>query len=129
MAVNTGEIQPVAREVWVQPEQNRKDAQVIAPVAKTEGGTSRKVARDKTAKDAPQPTGEKNEFPAPEVSEQVLEFLRQANLQLDFNVDTQSGRTIVRVLDGETGEVVRQIPVDKLAKVEEFRGVLFDGKA
>ncbi len=128
MALNTREIQPVMRDIWVQPALNKKDAEVIPPVAKTERAAISKMD-NKAPKDEPNTSsGESGEFSPPEVSTQVEEFLRQANLQLNYTVDAQTGQTTVQVLNGETGEVVRQIPADLLGKFEEFRGVLFDGK-
>jgi flagellar protein FlaG len=128
MAVNTGEIQPVARDVWLEPVQNRKDTRVIPPVAKTEGAVSSKVDNKAPKEEPNTSSNEGGEFIPPEVSEQVKEFLKQSNLQLNYTVDTKTGDSVVQVLNGETGEVIRQIPSHILVQFEEFRGVFFDNK-
>lgn len=54
---------------------------------------------------------------------------------IEFSVDDDTGQSIVRVVDSDTGEVVRQIPSDQIlhliSQVEEWResmksGVLLD---
>jgi len=56
------------------------------------------------------------------------------NVQRDllFSVDDGSGKSIIRVIDQETNEVIRQIPADELLKIarrlEEVQGVLFNQK-
>ena len=41
------------------------------------------------------------------------EHVQQANRELQFSVDKNSGRTVITVLDKETQQVVRQIPGDE----------------
>jgi flagellar protein FlaG len=43
------------------------------------------------------------------------------NLQrsLQFSVDKDSGETVVRIIDTETNEVIRQIPSEELLAIEE----------
>ena len=48
-----------------------------------------------------------------EISETVTEIneiIRSVQRDLSFNVDEDSGRTIIRVIDSESGELIRQIP-------------------
>jgi flagellar protein FlaG len=53
-------------------------------------------------------------------------------LGLSFTVDEPTGRSIIRVVDVETGEVIRQIPSDEalafLHQYEKQRGILFSRK-
>lgn len=44
---------------------------------------------------------------------QILSLQRD----LSFSVDEDSGRTVVRVIDSETGDVVRQIPTEQVLKL------------
>jgi flagellar protein FlaG len=131
MSITTGEIQPVASGPWVAPQPQHKEAQSIPPVTRTEGGTAAKVG-DFTANSGPN-------FPLPppgfsdEVVQQVQAFLKQnTGLELNFIADAD-GRTIVQVLDSNTGKLIRQIPPDKVSlfrdKIAKLRGILFDGKA
>ena len=53
-----------------------------------------------------------------ETSEQALDaavkqlnsYAQSINRNLEFNVDTDSGQTVVKVIDSETDELIRQIP-------------------
>ena len=52
---------------------------------------------------------------------------------LDFSVDPQTGATTVRVIDSESGDVLREVPVAQLkadaAAVRGALGMLFDRPA
>lgn len=65
---------------------------------------------------------------------QSLETISQAlNTRLSFSVDEKTGRNIIRVLDSETGDLIRQIPaqemLDIVSKLRGVIGVLFDEEA
>jgi flagellar protein FlaG len=66
------------------------------------------------------------------VTRQIDSFLRSQNHQLQFRVDQGSGQLIVTVTDGETGEVIRQVPGEEALKmaqrIEDMTGLL-DEKA
>lgn len=47
------------------------------------------------------------------VVSEINRALQAAKRQLAFSVDEASGRTIVRVIDAATGEVLRQIPSEE----------------
>jgi flagellar protein FlaG len=131
MSVTTGEIQPIAAKPWIVPEAVKKEAQVIPPVAKAEGGVTRSVGEDKTdSRDKITPSSDSKVDV--QVAEQIKSYLQEtSDVELDFHKD-ENGKMVVQVLDRSTGKVVRQIPPENLAKVrdklEELRGVLFDGK-
>lgn len=133
MATATGEIQPIVRDPWLQPETNRKDVQVIAPVGKLDGATTKRVS-DEKLEDRENHSKDRDDKAQSHIAEEVQSYLSEAlNVQLQFQVDSKSGQTIIQVLDKETGEVIRQIPPENLSevrdKLEELRGILFDGKA
>ncbi|MCU7920162.1 MAG: flagellar protein FlaG [Candidatus Thiodiazotropha sp. (ex Dulcina madagascariensis)] len=46
--------------------------------------------------------------------EQMKDFAQVMSRQLQFDVDDESGRTVVRVLDKDSGDVIRQIPSDEV---------------
>lgn len=52
---------------------------------------------------------------------------------LDFSVDDSTGEMVVKVLDGESGKLIRQIPSEevlKLAKqLDDVRSLMFKAKA
>ena len=71
-----------------------------------------------------------------EVIERKVEDLNShvQNLQpdLQFNVDAESGRTIIKVIDAETRETIRTIPPEDISvlaqSLERHTGVLFKAK-
>ncbi|WP_462379130.1 flagellar protein FlaG [Pseudomonas sp. Marseille-QA0892] len=52
---------------------------------------------------------------------------------LDFSVDDGTGDVVVKVIDGESGKVVRQIPSEEVLKLAEqlddLRSLMFQAKA
>lgn len=42
----------------------------------------------------------------------VNDFVQSINRNLQFTVDEDSERTVIKVLDGTSGELIRQIPED-----------------
>jgi len=57
------------------------------------------------------------EDPGPQVEEAVQalnDYVQSVNRDLQFSVDDASGRTVIKVLDAETQEVVRQIPSEEV---------------
>jgi flagellar protein FlaG len=63
----------------------------------------------------------------------INELVHELQRELHFAVDGQSGETVIKVVDRETEEVVRQIPSEEVLRLrqrlEEAAGVLFDGSA
>ena len=66
------------------------------------------------------------EAPTPErvaqAVQQIQSYLSDSQRQLQFQVDVDSGRTIVRVVNPETKEVIRQIPGDEVLKLARAVG-------
>ena len=70
-------------------------------------------------------------------TEQAVEKLEKTlselkHNKLEFTVHEKTGRTIVKVVDQDTGDVIKELPPEELldlaAKLEEMSGVLFDRK-
>jgi flagellar protein FlaG len=63
----------------------------------------------------------------------VKEALKPVGGGLEFNVDQSSGRTIVRVVDVETQQVIRQIPSEEMVELarvlERLEGLLLSKRA
>lgn len=61
------------------------------------------------------------------------ELVRDLHRELKFTVDDDSGETIVKVIDRETDEVLRQIPSEEVMRLrkrlEEAAGVIFHDSA
>ncbi|WP_322978280.1 flagellar protein FlaG [Pseudomonas sp. C11] len=60
-------------------------------------------------------------------------FVQAIKRDLNFHIDDSSGRVVVKVLDGGSGDVVRQIPSEEAlqlaARLEEARSLLFSEQA
>lgn len=50
---------------------------------------------------------------------EVSEFVQAKNRQLDFSIDEKSQRSVVRVTDSESGDVIRQIPSEEVLALSE----------
>lgn len=68
-----------------------------------------------------------------QMAEEMQTFIGSFNRSLQFKVDEDSGRNVVTVLDGDTGDVIRQIPseelLDVINRLNEASGGLLDTKA
>ncbi len=55
------------------------------------------------------------------------------NANLNFSIDKDTGKTVIKVTDGQTGDLIRQIPSEEilaLAKsIDKMQGLLLQGKA
>jgi flagellar protein FlaG len=65
--------------------------------------------------------------------EAVSRMLAPLARGLEFSVDAETGDTVVRVVDSESGEVVRQIPSPEMIAIARaltrVQGLLLDAKA
>lgn len=63
---------------------------------------------------------------------QLNDYVQHLNRNLEFSIDEQSGDTIIKVIDAETKELVRQIPsqeiIDVRNAVDKYRGLLLETK-
>lgn len=67
------------------------------------------------------------------VVDQLKSFVKEAQRNLDFSVDDSSGKFIVKVMDGDSGRMIRQIPSEELLRLserlEDMRSLLFKAEA
>jgi len=65
--------------------------------------------------------------------EKMNELMDNSNRSLRFALDDEADKVVIKVVDMETDEVVRQIPSEETLKFSEFLegmvGLIFDGKA
>jgi flagellar protein FlaG len=63
----------------------------------------------------------------------LSELIQSQRRSLEFSVDATSGRTVIRVLDAETKETIRQIPPEEVVNLSRWlkgsSGALFDASA
>ena len=60
-----------------------------------------------------------------------LKIIHDVNFQ--FSVHKATGRTVVKIIDQETGKLIREIPPEQVlelaARIDEMIGILFNKKA
>lgn len=71
--------------------------------------------------------------PVEEAVSSIKKFAQSIQRNLDFDLDDSTGRVVVRVTDGMSGELIRQIPSEdalRLAEsLDEVRSLLFKAEA
>jgi flagellar protein FlaG len=89
------------------PQQSVKsDAQVVAQVVSTEIKAS-------GVNEAAQPTREV----VAKAAAQLQEFVSSMGRNLNFSIDESTGYNVVRVVNPDTGELIRQLPSEELLKI------------
>lgn len=67
---------------------------------------------------------------ARQLAEKANSYMRQADTQLEFKVNEQTGRVVISVVASDTKEVIRQIPPESLHRfadrITQMQGLLFD---
>ncbi len=75
-------------------------------------------ARQAVAAEQSQPTESRQQLAkAAEVVVQLSEQVQSVNRQLEFRIDAESGRTLIKVTDRETGEIIREIPSEEMVEL------------
>lgn len=78
---------------------------------------------------APKPTQQQLESAMKQLQDQV----RSSAQNLQFSLDNETGKTVVRVTDAESGEVIRQIPSEELIaiakSIDKMQGLLLRQEA
>jgi len=63
-----------------------------------------------------------------EAAEKINEFIETMTHDLSFSVDKETKRTVVKVLERESGEVIRQIPAEEVLRIakmlDELKGLI-----
>lgn len=63
----------------------------------------------------------------------IQEFAQSIQRNLNFSLDDSTGRVVVKVTDGVSGEVIRQIPSEEALRLaeslDEVRSLLFKAEA
>jgi flagellar protein FlaG len=67
-----------------------------------------------------------------QVSTQIQETLGMIDIKLNFSVDPETQTVIAKVINGQTGKIIREIPPPELLalakSMKEMEGLLFDEK-
>lgn len=79
---------------------------------------------------APQPL---SSAVAQQVASQINDFLKTTSSSVEFSVAGDSNKVIVRIVDTQTNQLIRQIPSEQMLAIsqalDQMRGVLFNQTA
>lgn len=68
-----------------------------------------------------------------EVVAELNRVMGFSNTKIAFTVDRASKKTVIKVINTNSGEVIRQIPLEEAVKltqhVESLTGIIYDGSA
>lgn len=109
---------------------------VSSPPPKTETKPDATEAKQSAVNQAaepqspPQPTAQQLK----NVVDNLNKALKQANRSLEFSVDKDTNRQIVKLVESETGEVIRQFPTEEMLAISHAidqvqQGLLLKQKA
>ena len=66
------------------------------------------------------------------VSQAIQQDLGVEDIRLNYSLDSPTGQVVVKVVDGKSGKVIREIPPSELlalaASMKELEGIIFDKK-
>ncbi|MCU7812439.1 MAG: flagellar protein FlaG [Candidatus Thiodiazotropha sp. (ex Notomyrtea botanica)] len=78
---------------------------------------------------AAQPTSTVSKEDVKAAVEQMKDFAQVMSRQLQFDVDDDSGKTVVRVLDKDSGDVIRQIPSEEVLSLARHMKELMEAES
>ena len=68
-----------------------------------------------------------------ELAEKINDHVKLFSTRLEFSYDIEKGRSQIKVLDKDSGRVIRQIPPEEMLslidKMEEIAGLIFNEEA
>jgi flagellar protein FlaG len=103
------------------------EAAASSSVVQTQSVQVSDASADPSARNSPTP----DDLQA--VVEKIQKFVSEAASDIKFSIDEDSGRTVVKVIDRETQDVIRQIPsqemLDLAKALDKLQGLLLKQKA
>lgn len=103
---------------------------LTAPGSAREGRPAPSTAASSTPAAAQDAPTRQVEASAEQLRDAVAEMnraMRQSNRSLEFSVDEESERVVVRLKDSETGELIRQIPSEETLAIARYLADLPNG--
>lgn len=84
-----------------------------------------------TSKSSPEDAPSRDELE--KIVQEMRKFRGWGNFLIDFTIDEESDSTVIKIIDRDSGEVLRQIPPEEILQLKrhmvEVLGMLFDNKA
>jgi len=103
-------------------DQNAKSAPAVDAAVVSKAIESSKFEPSEVGKSS-QPTKEV----VAKAAEQLQSFVKSMGRNLSFSVDQETGYQVVRVINPETNEVVRQLPSEELLRIAKSMSILQNG--
>ena len=136
MEAKLREVQPLTAESWIRQNHDFTESPLIQPPVKSDANQSAKgFGNGKKAQhgNVAQAVAQGDPGRIRKLVDEVQDYLDNLNIKLSFDIHEKTGDMVVKVLDRETGDLIRQLPSEDLldlkAKLNELRGVLFHQKA
>ncbi len=115
----------------------QRSAPPTAVKAATESNTTSRAERTRSTTENLEQQPATTQAGSEQLKEAVKEInraMQQSNRALEFSVDEDTDRLVVRLKDGETGETIRQIPSDETLAIARYiadvqQGLLLSQKA
>ncbi|MFT5782523.1 MAG: flagellar protein FlaG [Pseudomonas sp.] len=109
-----------------------KGAAAVTQVAPVTAAAKAAEADTKVSKDELEAATQSRE-PIEDAVVAIQSFVQNIRRDLNFSLDDSSGRVVVKVTDGASGEVIRQLPSEEALRLaeslEEVRSLLFKAEA
>lgn len=106
------------------------------PTAEIRQARANEMSNAQVQTEEPVPQTEKTEASRQQLEEAVKavnDFLKPINNALQFNIDDETGKTIVKVVDATTNELIRQFPSEEMLSIakaiDQMKGLLIQQKA
>lgn len=106
----------------------RDDGARTTPAAAVAGILRSTTASESTRTDAaPEPARPPSSAQLKEAVKAINRAMQQSNRNLEFSVDADTDRLVVKLTDGETGELIRQIPSEETLAISRSIGEFQQG--
>jgi flagellar protein FlaG len=102
------------------PAKENRSAQVRQPSSSGDVDVPEKVRIDRVVDEAHASQAVVDEAHASQAVVDLNDYVQRVGRDLHFSLDKESGKTIIKVLNSETKELVRQIPADEVLALAEI---------
>ncbi|MFI8743993.1 flagellar protein FlaG [Pseudomonas sp. NPDC077186] len=105
----------------------------VVRTARSDAGAPAALQKPEERQPALLQASEVGRQPVEEAVSSIREFAQSIQRNLNFSLDDSTGRVVVKVTDGVSGEVIRQIPSEEALRLaetlDEVRSLLFNAQA
>lgn len=107
--------------------------QAVAPLQPAASVTRTGEQKTAAAPSPPVKTGDIQPEQVKEAVQQIEQFTQTVAQNLKFSIDEDTGKTVVRIMDSQTNELIRQIPSEEAINIArtlgKIEGLLFNDQA